>query len=243
MQGQYSFSNSEPPPEARPAYTALAVDTGSPLASVAVAVRGEVVAQRAVEQRRSSGKLLGMIDEVLAEAGLPLAEVKLLLGLRGPGSFTGLRIGLATLQGIRLALGTPAATFSTLQVLATLAPAHSGLVTACVDALRGQWLAQVFESSAPFRPVSEPRLCSAADLFAAATHQFVGFEISRLRNETESRQDLQWIEPGPLASQALRALDFCAPDPDPARLSDPLYLRPPATTVPGPPPGHLSSRE
>ena len=109
MSGQYSFSINESSPTPQLSRAVLAIDTGSPLASVAIAIGGEVVAHRATEQRRSSGRLLEMIDQVLATAGLPLAAVDLLLGLRGPGSFTGLRVGLATLQGIRLALDKSAA--------------------------------------------------------------------------------------------------------------------------------------
>ncbi|HEX2164131.1 MAG TPA: tRNA (adenosine(37)-N6)-threonylcarbamoyltransferase complex dimerization subunit type 1 TsaB [Thermoanaerobaculia bacterium] len=102
----------------------LAVDSASPVVSVAVAVGGAVRAERAVEIGRSSERLLAMIDEVLREAGVDgprgLAGI---VALAGPGSFTGLRVGLATVLGLHQATGVPAAAVPTLPVLAAAVPA------------------------------------------------------------------------------------------------------------------------
>jgi tRNA threonylcarbamoyl adenosine modification protein YeaZ len=234
MNRQYNFSNLQTPPVAQPVEAALAIDTGSPVVSVAVSVGGQVVAERAIEQRQSSGRLLQMIDEALEESGLQLFEIDLLLGLRGPGSFTGLRVGLATLQGIRMALATQTATFPTLQVLATLAPAGSHTITACVDALRGQWLMQDFMAVPPYRPLDTPETSSAEDFSVKGSHHFVGFGISRWVAQLANPPDVVLIEPGPLAPQALRILDVCPAERDPDLLANPLYLRAPAVTPPSP---------
>ena len=68
----------------------------------------EVLAERSMEIDRSSGRLLEMIAEVLAEAGAKPADLGGVVALAGPGSFTGLRIGLATALGLHQALGVPA---------------------------------------------------------------------------------------------------------------------------------------
>lgn len=237
MSDQYSFSSQETPPASPSLYSALALDTGSPLVSIAVSIGGQVVAERTVEQRQSSSRLLQMIDECLRSAGLRLADIDLLVALRGPGSFTGLRIGLATLQGIRFALGTPTATFPTFQVLASLAPPEDGRqVKACVDALRGQWLTQEFESSPPYSSRTEPRVVAAESLLAQPSSHCVGFGISGLQDSFGSSSDFMLVEPGPLAPQALRIVSVCPPERNPELLADPLYLRPPAVTLPQPKP-------
>lgn len=234
MSRQYNFSNHEAPPSPDTLSAALAIDTGSPLVSVAVSVSGEVVADQAMELRHSSGRLLQMIDEVLADSGLQLPQIDLLVGLRGPGSFTGLRVGLATLQGMRMALGTRTATLPTLQVLASLAPHDGSRVTACVDALRGAWLMQEFSSGPPYSPLNEPNLSSAENLSRSGSSHCVGFGVSRLRALLEPASSIVLVEPGPLAPPALRMLDSCPPDLNPALLARPLYLRSPAGIPPSP---------
>ena len=232
MSSQYNFSSPETPPAAQTVETVLALDTGSPVVSVAISNSGEVLAERVIEQRQSSGRLLQMIDEVLQESELRLSEIDLLLALRGPGSFTGLRVGLAMVQGIRMALATRTATLPSLQVLATLAPAGGEVITACVDALRGQWLIQDFMAVAPYRPLRAPEMSSAEALSRKGSGPFVGFGISGLRAQLGTLSNPVLIEPGPLAPQALRILDACPADENPELLANPLYLSAPAVTPP-----------
>jgi len=135
----------------------LALDAGSPTVSVALVRDGEgggngpSLAERSIEIGRSSRRLLGMIDEVLAEAGLRPGELGGLVALAGPGSFTGLRIGLATVLGLHQATGVPAVAVPTLEVLAlagSQTPSPDGdpprRVVAAVDVLRGEWAAQEY---------------------------------------------------------------------------------------------------
>ncbi len=96
----------------------LALDTGSPTVSVALARGGIVVAERSVAMDRSSALLLALVQEVLTEAGARLTDLAGIAALRGPGSFTGLRIGLATVLGLHQALGVPATALETLRALA-----------------------------------------------------------------------------------------------------------------------------
>jgi tRNA threonylcarbamoyl adenosine modification protein YeaZ len=209
----------------------LILDTGSPLASVAVALGGEVVAARAVGTERSSTRLLDMIREVLEEAGLEMTGLGGVAVLRGPGSFTGVRIGLATVLGFHQALGLPVATPTTFEALAAAAPGDAGVVIAAVDALRGEWSVQVFGPG--LSALSEPELAAGADLPRLASGQpgvVIGFGVSRLADLPGWPADLRLVEPGPLASAAARLV--AAPDTvwDPALLTHPLYARPTAFT-------------
>ncbi|HEX6199577.1 MAG TPA: tRNA (adenosine(37)-N6)-threonylcarbamoyltransferase complex dimerization subunit type 1 TsaB, partial [Thermoanaerobaculia bacterium] len=129
----------------------LALDAGSPVVSVAVGPPGSVVAERSIEIRRSSERLVALVDECLEEAGVAMPELAGIVALRGPGSFTGLRVGLATALGFHQALGLPATTVPTLDVLALHGArrlreaGREGPVriAAVVDALRGQWFTQL----------------------------------------------------------------------------------------------------
>jgi tRNA threonylcarbamoyladenosine biosynthesis protein TsaB len=141
----------------------LALDTGSPVVSVALAERGILLASRAARLERSSTQLLGLIDETLRAAGLRPAELGGLLAVRGPGSFTGLRIALATALGLHQALELPATAISTFQALAAAAGRPGEPLLAVVDALRGEWSAQAFAGGDPGAAAGEPLLIRSID--------------------------------------------------------------------------------
>jgi tRNA threonylcarbamoyladenosine biosynthesis protein TsaB len=218
----------------------LTLDTGSPVVSVALARDGAVLASRAVAMERSSSQLLRLIDEVLSETGLRPSDLEGIAALRGPGSFTGLRVGLATALGFHQALGIPATALETLRVLAgDLTREPSGVRLSVVDALRGEWSAQAFAAGPVPRPLSAMTLVSAAGLPALAQAAgpdaaVVGFGASRLAALPGWPRELPVLEAGPLALAAARL----AADPstvwDPALLTSPLYGRPPAVTAPRP---------
>jgi tRNA threonylcarbamoyl adenosine modification protein YeaZ len=214
----------------------LVLDTGSPLVSVALARDGEVAAARAVEQHRSSALLLDLIGEVLAEAGITVRDLGGIAALRGPGSFTGLRIGLATALGLHQALGVPATALPTLQALAAAAETD-GVVVAAVDALRGEWSAQAFAGGPLPRPLSAMELAAGAELPRLAGGRpcaVVGFGVSRLGALPGWPGGPRLVEPGPLAAPAARLAAAAETPWDPALLVAPLYSRPPAVSLPRP---------
>jgi len=117
----------------------LALDTGTPTASVAVVSRAaELVYSRNEPARTHGPTVLVFVEEVLAEAGLAPTDLAAVACGRGPGSFTGLRIGMATAKGLCYALGVPLITPSSLEGLArAAAPANQpATVVACLDARR-----------------------------------------------------------------------------------------------------------
>jgi tRNA threonylcarbamoyladenosine biosynthesis protein TsaB len=217
----------------------LLLDTGSPRVSVAVARDGAAVAVRAIEQQRSSAHLLDLIGEVLAEAGITVRDLGGIAALRGPGSFTGLRIGLATVLGLHQALGVPATALPSLQVMAAAAGAEGETVIAAVDALRGDWSAQAFAAGPVPRPLGEMELVPGAELPRLAPHPaaspvIVGFGVSRLGDLPGWPPDLGLVEPGPLAPAAARVAADPGTEWSPALLTSALYSRPPAISLPRP---------
>src|SRR2546423_12486513 len=132
------------------------VDTSLPLLSVALVKDGALIGAVALQGAGSRNeKLLPAIDFLLAESAVTRREIDLFAVTRGPGSFTGVRIGLATMQGLALALDKPLCAMSTHEAIA---PAH-GRATIVDDAGRGEFYVSVFEDG---REVVAPHLAKAA---------------------------------------------------------------------------------
>ena len=108
----------------------LAFDTATDVATSALVSDGEVLGERS----SIAVTLLEDVDALLRQAGAHTGQVEGLAVGIGPGSFTGIRIGLATARGLGLALGTPAAGVSTLSALAAGAPD----AVPVIDARRGE---------------------------------------------------------------------------------------------------------
>ncbi|SFX23467.1 tRNA (adenosine(37)-N6)-threonylcarbamoyltransferase complex dimerization subunit type 1 TsaB [Marinospirillum alkaliphilum] len=96
----------------------LALDTSTDAGSVALWLDGEVVEDFQLLPRQQAQALLPQIEQLLSRAGISLQQLDALAFGRGPGSFTGLRIAAASVQGLALALDRPVIPVSTLQSLA-----------------------------------------------------------------------------------------------------------------------------
>jgi tRNA threonylcarbamoyladenosine biosynthesis protein TsaB len=97
----------------------LSIDTSLAMMSVALLRDATLLGAISVEGKGSRNeKLLPSIDWLLTESGVNRREVELFAVTRGPGSFTGVRIGLATTQGLALALGRPVCAMSTHEAIA-----------------------------------------------------------------------------------------------------------------------------
>lgn len=144
----------------------LALDTaGADCAAALYDSRTDRLVASAVETigKGHAERLMAVIDRALAEAGLTLEAVEKIAVTVGPGSFTGIRVGVAAARGFVLALGVEAVGVSTLAVIAAEAhEAHPGRpVLAAMDARRGEIYAQLF--SAAGEPETKPLLLSHAE--------------------------------------------------------------------------------
>jgi tRNA threonylcarbamoyl adenosine modification protein YeaZ len=138
----------------------LAADTSLPILSVALVVDDALLGAAAMEGRSSRNeKLLPAIDWLLTEAAVERTSIDLFAVTRGPGSFTGVRIGLATMQGLALALGKPVCAMSTHEAIAP-ASARASIVD---DAGRGEFYVSVFEDA---REIIAPHLAKRDEVDA-----------------------------------------------------------------------------
>jgi len=124
----------------------LAVDTTSPRGSLAVADEsGPVAEARVVTEAGHSRWLLPAVDAVLSGLGLGAAALDLFAVTSGPGSFTGLRVGLGSVQGLALATRRPCLGVPTLDVLAHGVRGSADTIVALVDALRDEVFWAVYD--------------------------------------------------------------------------------------------------
>jgi tRNA threonylcarbamoyladenosine biosynthesis protein TsaB len=127
----------------------LALDTATFVASVAVWSDGDVRAEGDARASTHSEKLLPLVDDMLARAGLRPADLDAIACGAGPGSFTGLRIGLSTAKGLCFALGRPLVLVSSLAALALDARGPEGaIVLALLDAKKHELYAGLYEADA-----------------------------------------------------------------------------------------------
>jgi tRNA threonylcarbamoyladenosine biosynthesis protein TsaB len=124
----------------------LSLDTSTQNCSVALHENGQLITQELVDEEGSHSRSLTLlIEKVMKTAGRTLAELSAVAVSNGPGSYTGLRIGLATAKGICFALDKPLICLPTLRVLASAVDAPAGsLLLPMLDARRMEVYAAVY---------------------------------------------------------------------------------------------------
>ena len=124
----------------------LAIDTCGPTGTVALGrlngLSVEILAQIELEGRNCSSTLVAAVGELLAQCNVTLRDVSAIVAVSGPGSFTGVRVGLAAIKGLAEPAQIPVAAVSRLEVLA----AKSGVPFAALDAHRHEIFLRVLQT-------------------------------------------------------------------------------------------------
>lgn len=247
------------PAPARDKLTILALDTALGACSVAVCRGGETLASAfELRQRGHAEALMPMIEDVCAKAGLALDAIDLFATTVGPGTFTGVRIGLSAARGLALSLDKPLKGYSTLEVIGWGAVACAGnaalsRLAVIHDARREEVYAQLFQvTGASLSAVSQPQLLGLHELdgFIPATPTWLagsGAGLARDQLSDSARGIILENAPSdpdalvigamaardfsdiPAAAQSLHYLDQTSLMP----LAMPLYLRAPDAKLPG----------
>lgn len=175
----------------------LALDTTSRTGSAALLRDGvvlhDVAGNLAVTQVQ---RLPLQLARLLDDAGVRLAEVDLLAVAVGPGSFTGLRVGIAAMQGLAMAAAKPIVPVSALEALAQAGVGSGRLIAPWIDAQRGQVFAALYDATARqvlLAPSSLPPQHTLATLGAGlqegSSVRFVGDGAVRYAAEIEATMD------------------------------------------------------
>ena len=152
----------------------LGLDTATPTASVALIEDGKLVAEEVYDKSRKleqssvihpkgnhSETVLPLIQSILGQENISLTALSGLAVSIGPGSFTGLRIALATVKGIAYEWGVPVVGVSTLLANAARVKDHEGIICSLLDARKQEVYAAMFHRQGQtLTPLSEERVCS-----------------------------------------------------------------------------------
>ena len=163
----------------------LMIETSTECCSVALSEGAAIVARRVDETPRQQSSLLApYVAEVLQEAGLTATQLDAVAVSEGPGSYTGLRVGVSTAKGICFGAGVPLIGVDTLQILACQAAGTCDRIVAMLDARRMEVYA------APFSPTGQKLAGTAAVILdensyreelEAGTVLFIGTGIEKFQ--------------------------------------------------------------
>ncbi len=204
----------------------LALDTALEACSVALVRDAEILAVRSEPMLRGhQERLAPMVVEAMAQAGTAFGALDRIAVTVGPGSFTGLRVGLAFAKALSLALDVPCVGLGTLEALIASGPqtARASLAIAALDARRDHIYLQVFSYGSPLMAAENVSVDDARD-------RLVALGADRSTPITGSGATMLWPGSGSgdapgVDPVALARLASGRPTPD--RRPQPLYLRAP----------------
>ena len=155
----------------------IALDTCTELCSVALLYQGELYQQNQMTQRGHSDMVLSMMTALFEEAGATVVDVDILAFGRGPGSFTGVRVGVGVAQGIAYARNIPVVAISTLAAVAQTAvdALNTDHIAVAMDARMGEiYCASYQRENDLVSLVDEERVCPAEQFNPYSEDKWLG---------------------------------------------------------------------
>ena len=214
----------------------LTIDTSSTACSVAITSGGRLVTENLLNlDRPISGQLLKSVEMAVADATMTFADLDGFGVAIGPGSFTGLRVGVATVKGLALAANKPVAGFSSLAMLAMNLPWAYYPVCAMLDARKSEVYTALYRCTDHPQAISAESVIAPGQFLATITETtiFVGEGALRYREQIAAALGALAIFPPstchvPRASSGamLAAAAFARGDIPPLPALNPVYIRP-----------------
>ncbi len=219
----------------------LALDTSAAV-SVAVCDGRDVLVERSVhDPRRHAELLMPMVEEALRSAGVQRGDLTMIAVGRGPGPFTGLRVGLVCARTLALALGVPVHGVTSLDALAlqvhdcgAVRPGQSFVVASDARRREVYWRRYVVAAhqsgDLPVRPSSDPQVCRPAELALAGDRCFGRGVV--LYPDLLGPAPQSPLDPGAGAVARTAVAELARRDPGSTATTEPLYLRRPDVSEP-----------
>jgi len=223
----------------------LGIDTGSPTASLGVVADGRIQAALSRRLRSHAAELPDAVEEVLAAAGIAMREVKAIGVAIGPGSFTGLRIGLSYAKGLALVANYGIVCIPTLDAITLCIPpsdfAHHRTVCPILDAHKGEVYTALYQFMSDALQKITRDLCITLTDLASRIEGEVLF-IGDSKAEEACSHILRsggaatvigntWLELRGSYVAALGAARLATGEVDDPATLEPLYVRPPDALV------------
>lgn len=212
--------------------TILAIETSTELASVALLLNDRLLVRDTASAQTHSQNLLPMVQALLAEAGIRLADCDAIAFGAGPGSFTGVRTACGVVQGLAFGAKLPVAPVGTLDAMAEACREKTGAadVLCLLDARMGEvYWAQFRHGPNGWQTVVAPRLSSPADVVPSGPVLACGNGLAAYADAFSGRDFLAAAEPAvmPHAAQvaALARLAVARGETLDASAAQPVYLR------------------
>ncbi len=138
----------------------LNIETATTNCSVALAKDGKTILckEMAEEGYSHAERLHVFVEEIIKESGITFQDISAIAVSQGPGSYTGLRIGVSAAKGLCYALGIPLIAIDTLQVLASQAKISNGLIIPMIDARRMEVYSAIFNANLEIRRAVEAEI-------------------------------------------------------------------------------------
>ncbi|MFT7571974.1 MAG: tRNA threonylcarbamoyl adenosine modification protein YeaZ [Paracoccaceae bacterium] len=227
----------------------LSLETSADVCAAALVADGEALGVRQVEMSRGHAEaLVPMVQDLAQQVGVVLTALDLIGVTRGPGSFTGVRTGIAAARGFAIASGAPAVGVSSLEAVARGAARAADMASSpprpiprpilCIlDTRRADYFAQTFDQAGAAS--SAPAVMSPADLFlliGSLQPVLAGNAVSRFLSEYDGDPDTLQRAPGTgnpdpvdvaLIAETILGNEGVAKD-----TLSPLYLRAPEAKIP-----------
>lgn len=213
--------------------TILAIETSSELASCALLEGGTVISRESSGVRTHSQSVLPMVQELLAEAGVKLADCDAVAFGAGPGSFTGVRTACGVAQGLAFGAGLPVLPLVTLEAMALACRARTGAadILVVLDARMGEVYWAQYRWADGLQVLAAPSLCAPeavaplpADRLAACGNGFAAYPQAFAQSHFAAGALADIV---PHARELARLAERAWADGKalPANLAQPLYLR------------------
>ncbi len=195
------------PESANKSLLILGIDTCGPAGSVALGrLQGEnleILGQIPLEGRNYSERLVALVGDILGSYGARLRDVGCIVAVNGPGSFTGVRVGLSAVKGFAMGAGMPVVAISRLAVLQGSVQAD----VAALDAHRGEVFLRVGErevlaGAEELAKMAAPKRVAACDEAAAKLLRTVWTEMELIESQAPTAADaLRQAVPDVLAGE------------------------------------------